>query len=355
MKEPITPASSPAVGRPHGASDRADPTSITGGFTLIELLVVIAIIAILAGMLLPALSKAKAKAQAISCANNLRQLQLAWILYADDHNDRICPNKSAGAGADPLSWSGSPGSWVLGNPQLHPSPSNIESGVLFPYTKSRVVYKCPADRSFSVGEPRAPRNRSYMLLIFLNGSPPLTGKLNTRLAEIVNGVWGVRLPGRVGADDQRVRFRAVLGRQLVGYPGRPAWSWSRPVVLGRTFGTSPMADAKVEQEHRHSRSRTRRSRGFALAAEATARKMIAMTAGLGKSLFAGPLVFAEAEADRRVSSTVVRPGACPRRSRCADRPSRGRRDIPSGRRPPFPASPAPSGSRRGRRKPAATK
>src|SRR5512140_390261 len=90
----------------HHAPKESGPRSDWGrrlGFTLIELLVVIAIIAILAALLLPALSKAKAKAQGIACLNNLKQLQLAWYMYADDHNGSLVYNNDNAPG-EPVGW-----------------------------------------------------------------------------------------------------------------------------------------------------------------------------------------------------------------------------------------------------------
>jgi prepilin-type N-terminal cleavage/methylation domain-containing protein/prepilin-type processing-associated H-X9-DG protein len=143
------------------AIERRNSNGIRKGnaFTLIELLVVIAIIAILAAMLLPALSAAKKKALGTACLNNLHQLTLCAMEYAGDHHDAIPPNGDVGLGA---------AGWVTGDVSGHAGLTQctnltyLQECVLFPYNKSVGIYHCPAD-NVPVRGLNFPRVRSYSM------------------------------------------------------------------------------------------------------------------------------------------------------------------------------------------------
>jgi prepilin-type N-terminal cleavage/methylation domain-containing protein len=147
------------------------PCRAKRGFTLIELLVVIAIIAILASLLLPALVRARVRAQRIQCINNLRQLEVAEILYTGDNNDNLVLNQQGAPAAN---------CWVLGSMTQAPgntNPVEIMNGLLYPYSKNPAIYKCPADnRTANFPSPGGPPTiRSMSMNAWMGVPPPVNG------------------------------------------------------------------------------------------------------------------------------------------------------------------------------------
>jgi type II secretory pathway pseudopilin PulG len=219
--------------------------------------VVIAIIAILAGLLLPALAKAKLKAQGIQCMNNLRSLSLAFSMYAEDHQDRI-----------PCSMGDPPYTWITGWMDFDPANEsnwNIELDIkkcaFWPYIQNHQVFRCPADRSTIVPSSgpyrgrRIPRIRSHSMNYYIGGLNGMeafnTGgggwRLYRRMADMVDpgpAMTFVFLDMR----EDKVNTGSFLV-DMSGYPDRPEqfqFNQDYPASYHHLAGGLSFADGHAE-------------------------------------------------------------------------------------------------------------
>ena len=240
------------------------------GFTLIELLVVIAIIAILAALLLPALGRSKARAEGLACANNIRQLSVAWLLYADDNDDALVNNHGVPETlARRQTWANNVQDWVDGDDNTN--LTLLVNSKLGPFANhATTIYKCPSDRepalngqrirtmsmNAQVGNPGELTNRFNPTYVQFFKKPEITSPANifvfldehcdtlndgffvNRLDEYA---WG-NLPGSYHNSAVNLSFADGHGeahRWVVPATVQPA---RKNVIRGNTVSTSPRTD-----------------------------------------------------------------------------------------------------------------
>lgn len=210
------------------------------GFTLIELLVVIAIIAILAAMLLPALSRAKGKAQRVQCLSNLKQLHIAAHLYADDNQGDYVNN-------DVVSSDPGPNAWIQGNVQgyttLPPYQSWISSGVLWPYNKSYSIYQCPSSRA--TVKSGVPHNRSYSINVWIGCRSGASALLNDAYAAPAWKETSVKTPSQVFVFIEENQVSIDNGALGVNSRATPAF-WNLPSNRHQDSCALTFADGHAE-------------------------------------------------------------------------------------------------------------